>query len=506
MALDAPPVEDEAAVTAGEEGGFDRRRARVALIAGPLFFAVILLLPLPLGPEAHRLAAVMALVVAFWVGEPIPVAATALLGPCLALLVGAVPGGDPRARVAAAFSKFGDPILMLFLGGFFLAQAMATHGLDRRIALGILSRRAVGASGARMVAALGICSCLLSMWMNNTAVTALMIPIAVGMLGVARRGHGPGALDRAAILIIPFAATVGGLATPVGTAPNLIGLAQLRSLAGVEVGFLQWMLLAVPIAALLMLALCLILGRGLPVQAEALADQARTARERLGSWSRAEKLTLTAFLLTVGLWISGGLAQAWKGSPALQWVSGHVPEESAALLASGLLFLLPASKGRPVLTWKEASNIDWGTLLLLGGGLSMGELMLRTGLAESLGQGVAGGLGVDSLWGLTALAAALAIGLSELTSNTATASMLLPVVIGISKAIGVSPLPPALAATLGCSFGFMLPISTPPNALAYGTGLVPLRVMVRRGFVFDVIGFVVLTGGLRLLCPALGLV
>ncbi len=493
-------------MTAETADGFDRWRARASLLLGPALFAALLLLPLPLKPEAQRLAAVMALVVAFWIGEPIPVAATALLAPCLALLVGAVPGADVRTRVAAAFSKFGDPILMLFIGGLFLAQAMAAHGLDRRIALGILSRKSVGASGARMVAALGVCSCLLSMWMNNTAVTALMIPIAAGMLGVARRGRPSGALGEAAMLMIPFAATVGGLATPVGTAPNLIGLGQLRTLAGVEVGFLQWMLLALPLAAALMAALILLLGRGLPVHAEALAAEAASERGRLGPWSRGEKLTLAAFLMAVGLWILGGLAQAWKGCAPLQWLSGRIPEESVPLLAAGLLFLLPASKGRPVLTWAQASRIDWGTLLLLGGGLSLGDLMLKTGLAAALGDAAVQGLGISSLWGLTALAAALAIGLSELTSNTATASMLLPVVIALAKAAGVSVIPPALAATLGCSFGFMLPISTPPNALAYATGMVPLRVMARRGLVFDAIGFVVLTGGLRLLCPALGLV
>ena len=478
-------------------------RARLSLLLGPLLAALVWCLPLDLPEPAHRLAAVMTLVVVFWIGEPIPVAVTALLGPTLALLLGAVPAGDAKAQVASAYAKFGDPILMLFVGGFFIAEAMTVHGLDRRVAMRILSWRAFSATPARMVAGLALCSCLLSMWMSNTAVTALMIPIATGMLAVAGGGA---RLAAPTLLTLSFAATVGGLGTPVGTAPNLIGLAQIETLTGVRIGFLPWMLMALPLVALMLGAVVLLMTRGLPPSTADLRAHALAARKALGPWTRGQAVTASAFGLAVLLWMGTGLTQIWRGGPAQTWCEAHLPEGAVALLAASLLFIIPAAPGRPTLTWKEAARIDWGTLLLLGGGLSMGDLMLKTGLASSLGSGVAQGLGISSLWGLTALAAGLAIGISELTSNTATASMLVPVVIGIAKAAGVSPVPPALAATLGCSFGFMLPISTPPNALAYGTGRVSLGTMARRGLVFDVIGFVVLVAGLRLLCPALGLV
>lgn len=207
---------------------FDQVRARVALFLGPLLFFVIWFAPLPLPQEAHRLAAVMALTVIFWIGEPIPLWATALGGPTLALLLHATGAATEAENLAWCYAKFFDPILLLFVGGFLIAKALDAHKVDRRIALRMLAIPAFGATPARMVMGLGLCAGLLSMWTTNTAVTAIMIPIATGILGFAKEQSPKSALARAMILMLPFAATVGGLATPIGTAPNLIGLAALR--------------------------------------------------------------------------------------------------------------------------------------------------------------------------------------------------------------------------------------------------------------------------------------
>ena len=493
----------------GETGAeFDRLRLRIALVLGPLLFAILWFAPLPLPVPAHRLAAVMALVVVFWIGEPVPVAVTALMGPTLALLVGAVPPGAPRDAVKLAFSSFGDPILMLFIGGFFIAEAMTVHGLDRRIAMSILSHRAFSASPARMVVGLGLCAWLLSMWMSNTATTALLIPIAAGMLAVAREGRPPGRLDACTMLMLPFAATVGGLGTPVGTAPNIIGIGAMTRLAGYKFGFLQWMSYGVTVGAVMMVALAWILTRKLGDGTVDLRTHALEARRELGAWKRGEVVTAVSFGLAVGLWMASGIVQIPQlgMAKAAAWFEGHLPEGAIAIAASSILFMIPAAPGRPTLTWREATRIDWGTLLLLGGGLSLGEMMRGTGLSAAIGNGAVDHLGVHSLWALVALSAGLAILLSEITSNTATATMLVPVVISIAQGVPVSPIPPALAATLGCSFGFMLPVSTPPNALAYGTGLVPIATMAKRGVVFDIIGFFLIVAGLRVLCPLFGLV
>ncbi|KAF0244699.1 MAG: hypothetical protein FD180_2291 [Planctomycetota bacterium] len=496
------PTTDEGVLTGAS---FDAWRARIAVVLGPLLFVILWFAPLPLEPLAHRLAAVMALVVTFWIGEPVPVAVTALLGPTLALLVGAVPGKEARDAVALAYKGFGDPILMLFIGGFFIAEAMTVHGLDRRIAMRILSLRAFSASPARMVVGLGLCSWLLSMWMSNTATTALLIPIAAGMLSVCREGRPPGKLDASMMLMLPFAATVGGLGTPVGTAPNMIGISQMASGAGYKFGFVSWMKYGIPIGAVMMIALSVILTRGIGTTGVDLKSHAEEERRKLGGWKRGEVITLFVFVLAVSLWMATGLVQAMGLAGAKAWFERRLPEGAIALVASSLLFVLPAAKGRATLTWKEAVRIDWGTLLLLGGGLSLGEMMLKTGLSDAIGKGAVHHLGATTPLALMAASTGLAILLSEITSNTATATMLVPVIISIAKTNGIDPIPPALAATFGCSFGFMLPVSTPPNALAYGTGMVPIATMAKRGVIFDIIGFALIVGGVSALVPVLGL-
>jgi sodium-dependent dicarboxylate transporter 2/3/5 len=184
-----------------------------------------------------------------------------------------------------------------------------------------------------------------------------------------------------------------------------------------------------------------------------------------------------------------------------------VPESIVAISAAILLFILPVnlSQGTFTLRWSEAVKIDWGTILLFGGGLALGSLMFKTGVAEAMGYGLTNQLGVNTLWVLTGLSIAMAIVISEAASNTASANMIIPVVIGIAQAAHVSPVPPALGACLGASFGFMLPVSTPPNAIVYGSGLVPLPKMMRAGILFDIAGFFIIWGGLYVLCPILGL-
>lgn len=347
---------------------FDLLRARIALVLGPALFLLLWFLPLPLPDAAQRLAAVMALVVVFWIGEPVPVAVTALLAPCLALLAGAVPAGSAGGAVRAAFGGFGDPILMLFVGGFFIAEAMTVHGVDRRLAMSILSLRAFSASPARMVVGLGLCSWVLSMWMSNTATTALLIPIAIGMLRVARAGAPPGRLDTSVMLMLPFASTVGGLATPVGTAPNIIGIGQMEKLPGVDFGFLTWMGYGVSIGALMIVALAILLTRGLPAAAADLRGHAVAERSRMGGWSRGERVTVLAFSLAVGGWVFTGLAQAagWKEIQA--FMSARLPEGAIALLAASVLFMIPSARGRRTLTWGEAARIDWGRGRAVDGG------------------------------------------------------------------------------------------------------------------------------------------
>jgi sodium-dependent dicarboxylate transporter 2/3/5 len=328
------------------------------------------------------------------------------------------------------------------------------------------------------------------------------------------------------MLLIAYGASLGGIGTPIGSPPNLIGIGLIREATKIDIGFFQWMMLTVPLLLVMgptLFGLLYVLHpqkSGAPTAKT--SDEPKTStgkellgyieeqRRQLGPWTAGQRNTLLAFFVAVLLWIAPGILQLpfFAGNPISPWMEKHLPEAIVALIAAILLFLLPTNrrKGEMTLTWPEATKIDWGTILLFGGGLALGSLMFKTGVAEAMGKGLAGQLGVESLWALTALAIAMGIIISESASNTASATMIIPVVIAIAQSANVSPLPPALGACLGASFGFMLPVSTPPNAIVYGSGMVPLPRMMRAGILFDIVGFVVILIGLRVLCPLLGLV
>jgi sodium-dependent dicarboxylate transporter 2/3/5 len=237
------------------------------------------------------------------------------------------------------------------------------------------------------------------------------------------------------------------------------------------------------------------------------AGEFEGARPR--AWTRGETNCLIAFGVAVTLWVTPGVLALARGtdSSAYRLVSTRLDEGVVALLAAALLFLLPVDWKRRqfTVTWAQASRIDWGTILLFGGGLSLGRLMFTTGLAERIGRGLIGASGAESLWTVTAVMTAVAILATEVTSNTAATNMLVPVALAVSQAAGISPIPPALGVAFGASMAYMLPISTPPNAIVYGSGLVPVTAMIRCGLLLDILSFAVILAGLRLLCPLLGL-
>ena len=502
--------------TSSAEASFERWRGPVGFVLGPLGGAAVWLWPLPLAGPAHALAALVTWVVIFWITEPIPIPATALMAAAAAIVLGI-------GSAKEVFASFAHPIIFLFIGSFLLAEAMVLHGLDRRIALWILARPWVGESPTRILFAVGTLSAALSLWISNTATTAMLVPIVGGLLtalaAVQQRRSGRAVspsdwrYSSALLLMVAYGASVGGLGTLIGTPPNLIGKGLIAEQLGRDIGFVEWMGFGLPIAAVTLLGVFILLSLLYRPDTGSLSGvAAHLAEERaaLGPWRPAEWNAAIAFGAAVSLWLlPAGLTLVWgAAAPITKWYDAHVSESVVALLAAGLLFVLPVdwSARRFTLSWEEAERIDWGTILLFGSGLALGDLMFKTGLAEAIGRGASASLQVDGLWEITGFAIALGILLSELTSNTASATMVIPVVIAIAQAAGVSALPPALGACLGASFGFMLPISTPPNAIVYGSGLVPIGRMIRAGILLDVFGFFVLWGGLRLLCPLLGLV
>lgn len=448
----------------------------IGFVAAPVVFVGLLWIPVSgLTPQAHRLMAVLGAVVVLWVTEAIPLPATALLGPVLCVMLGVAPAKE-------VFRGFADPIIFLFLGSFLIAEAMLRHGLNRRIAFAIM--RKVGTSPARLLVAFAAATGFVSLWVSNTATTAMMFPIALAIL---KARQGAPAFATALMLMTAFAASIGGLGTPVGTPPNLVGLAAIEMQLTIKITFFQWMMFGFPLAVALIAFLCFHFKRAARSVGEAVEIK---SAEPL---SVGERNVLIAFALTVAMWVVPGIIALTRGTndPLFRWFNQHLPEAMAALLGGILLFVLPVNlrSGDFTLSWRDAANVDWGTILLFGGGLAMGDLMFSTGVAKWMGEGIAHSLHANTVLGLTMLFAAVATIVSETTSNVASAAMVVPVAIAVSQAAGVPPLQPALAACLGASLGFMLPVSTPPNAIVYGSGLVPVRQMIRHGLMLDLVGW-----------------
>ncbi len=460
-----------------------------------------------LSPEAQLLAPILVAVIVLWVTEALPLAVTALLGAVACVVAGVAPAKE-------VFRPFADPLIFLFIGSFLLAEAIRLHGLDRRLAYGVLSVPWVGERPRRILAAVALVSVLISAFISNTCTAAMMMAIVSGILAAVEAAAGDDArrplpaFATSLFLCVAFAASIGGLATPIGTPPNLIGLAFIRDQLGVNVSFLGWCAIGVPVAAVLATIAVRVLARLFPAGVERLdgvSDYVSAERQRLSGWTTGQRSTALAFAITVALWVLPGLVlmAAGPAHPVSKWLVARLPEGVAALIGAILLFLLPGGtregRWRPALEWKEA-RIDWDIVLLYGGGMALGELCFSTGLAAAVGQSINGWIPAGP-WGgtvLVAVAAIVAVLTSEFTSNTASANMVVPVVIALAKATGGDPLPAALAATFAASLGFMMPVSTPCNAIVYGSGRVPLRAMMAGGAVIDAAGTLVVTAAMLL--------
>jgi sodium-dependent dicarboxylate transporter 2/3/5 len=502
------------------EEKFERWRKGVGLVAGPVLFLVLYLSPVGnVTEEVHKLTAVLAFVLVFWLTEAVPLPVTALLGAILNILLGV-------GAAKAVLAPFAHPLVFLFIGSFILAEAITLHGLDRRFAFAIFSIKSLQKSPLRILFAIGAVSACASMWISNTASTAMMLPIALGVLGAMREigeksengsnGGGSnefryGAFFTAMMLMVAYGSSVGGIATPVGSPPNMIGIGMIEELIGTKISFFEWMSFALPIVVVMFIYLFFVLGVITPfgkLDLTGIGEYVASARRELGQWSRAEKNTAFCFAVAVTLWVLPSLVGLALGKEhdLARLLSTRLNSGVVAILAASLLFLLPVSFKRREYTmqWERAVKIDWGTILLFGGGLSLGSLMFSTGLAANLGEFLTSVTGAESLWAITAISVAFAIILSEATSNTASANMVIPVVIATAQGMGVSPMLPAIGACLGASFGFMLPVSTPPNAIVYGSGLVTILQMVKKGIFFDIGGFIIIMVSLMLLRPIMG--
>ena len=487
------------------EQAFDRKRKTIGLFGAPLLAILVFMTPIDgLTLEAHKLLSIMVLVCLWWITEPVPIPVTSLIGPVLAVVTGVV-------NASSAFAAFANPMIFLFMGGFILAKAMMLHGLDKRFSYWLLSMSWVGSNPRRIFLAIGLASALCSGWVSNTATAAMMLPICLGLLSAIKDMMAANGKDidlsdykyaTGLMLMTAYAASIGGVLTPIGTPPNLIMLGFLDQMANIHISFFQWMLWGA-IAMVVYFAIAyVVLMKLFPADVEKIdgAEEFIAQRIReLGDWTRAQKNTLFCFLVAVVLWVLPGFMSMTLGttSDVLKMYNRLFPEAIAAMAGALLLFVVPVDfkERKFTMKWEDAKEgIEWGTLILFGGGLAMGSMMYKTGLSSWIGDLIVNSLGGEiSQITMVAIFSVLALCLAELTSHTAATNMIGPLAITAAMSAGLSPIPVAVGIALAASLGFMLPVSTPPNAIVYATGYIPITKMLRTGIIIDFIGIAFVT-------------
>lgn len=417
-------------------------------------------------------AAVVILCAIWWIFEPIPIPVTSLIPLAVFPLVGVLKTDE----VGAAY---GDPLVLLMMGGFMLSMAMESSGAHRRIALTMVRGFGGREGGRRLVFGFMAASAFLSMWISNAATTLMLLPIVLAVMEKSNNQH----LQRCLLLGVAYAASVGGIGTPIGTPPNLVFMKVFVENANeTEPSFTTWMIWALPIMLIMLPIVGLWLTRGLK-------PEGGLEMPEVGRWRYEEIATLAVFVVTAALWITrkepNGGWSAWLGIEGAK-------DASVALLAVVAMHLLPNGKGQTLLTWENARKIPWGVLILYGGGIAIAKAFTASGLSTTIG---------ESLTGLSSLPLLLIIGLvclsvtflTEVTSNTATANLILPILAATAVATAIDPRLIMVPATVSASFAFMLPVATPPNAIVFGSEKLTIRQMAQEGFALNLIGVVIVT-------------
>lgn len=445
------------------------KRSR-AMISGAAFGLAVGVLAALLGlpSDACLTAGVTALCAWWWVTEALPIPATSLV-PFVAFPLFGVLDHEDVARA------YGHYLILLLLGGFILSRAIERSGAHRRLAVTMV--RAVGGFGRRgLILGFMLATALSSMWISNTATVLMLLPVAQAVLAE----DGSQDLELPLLLGIAYAASIGGLGTPIGTPPNLVFMMNYQTATGIGVSFLEWMAWGLPVVAVFIPLAWLVLSRnvrtGEPVPVP-----------RVGAWTTGEKRVLAVFAVTALAWITlqvpfGG----WK-----TWIP-FAGDETVALAAVVAMFVIPDGRGERLLDWPTAAQIPWGLLLLFGGGIAIAEAFRQSGLSEMLGRHLTGIVALPKVVFVGSIALAVTF-LTEITSNTATTVLLMPVFAAASLAAGIDPRLMMVPAAMSASCAFMLPVATAPNAIVFGTERFTIRDMAREGLKLNLIGAVVIT-------------
>ncbi|MFG2734815.1 SLC13 family permease [Streptomyces carpaticus] len=507
----------EVRAPAGEQDGSTGtpRRVWIGRFLGPLLALLTYALlsgDSSLSTPARTTAAVVVLVAVWWMTEALPLPATSLIPIVAFPLLGILEIGEATA-------PFAHPTVFLYMGGFIIALAMQKWNLHKRIAL--LTMRAIGTRPSRLILGIMVATAFISMWVNNTATALMMLPIGTSVLAMVMAQNNDGdeqaATDRAnfataLMLSIAYSASIGGLATLVGSLPNLIMKGFVEQTYGVTIGFVDWMKLGVPVTVLFLGFTWFYLTRiAFRVNLSNVAggqDAVREELAKLGPMSRGEWSVLVVFVSTAFLWLFRDQLTDWTALTDLLPFMARLTDEGIAITAAIALFLIPVrpKKGEQAMDWRTAQEgIPWGVLLLFGGGLSLALAVQTTGLSAYIGDRMSG-LDVLPTVLLVAAVCGTILLVTELVSNTATASTFLPVLGGVAVSIGIDPLLLLVPAALACTCSFMMPVGTPPNAIVFGSGYITLPQMVKAGVWLNIFGVLMITALIMVIGPwALGI-
>lgn len=468
---------------------------KLCLLAGPLLFIILQSIgkPQSMPPSAFDVLCVTIWMATWWVSEVVPIAVTALLPIILFPLTGALDIGSTTAA-------YGHKYIFLYLGGFMVAIAIENWNLHKRIALTIIS--IIGNKIKFIILGFMLATGFLSMWISNTATSVMMLPIGMAIISVMKDNpespqYEPEVFGKALLLAIAYSASIGGIGTLIGTPPNLVFAGILEELYGVEIGFMQWMLLGFPIA-LILLFICWKYLTDYAFrfeQAEFPGGKAEIEKllNQLGKISVQEKRVLTVFIVTALLWIT----RSFLIQPFLPAI-----DDTIIAIAAGItLFIIPSKRGqRPLLTWEEAVKLPWGIILLFGGGMALAKGFGDTGLALWIGEQFSAFQNLP-LFVLIILVVAAVNFLTEVTSNTATTAMLLPILAPMALTMGLHPYVLLISATLAASCAFMLPVATPPNAVVFGSGQLKISDMAWAGLWMNLMSVFLITVIVYFLLP-----
>ena len=463
-----------------------------------LFFFMLLVNPFQVDPKAVKVLAVAALMITWWVTEALPMPAVALLPLVLFPLFNIAP-------IKEVATGYGDSIIFLFMGGFMIGLAIEKWNLHKRIALTIVN--ITGTSGDRIVLGFILATGFISMWLSNTATTMMMFPIAASVIHVVKENHkGKGHLGNFALAImlaIAYASNFGGIATIIGTPPNVAFVSYIQEKYHYTMQFSDWMIICLPLAIILLLTLYLVMTKFLYPNKissdQATKNHIRSELNQMGPISGVEKRVLIIFLSTAFLWIFKGLINTILENKKIVEQIGVVKLDDTiiALMGALALFICPSGKNnstgsRKILEWSDTSRMAWGILLLFGGGIALASALEKAGLIQQLGKWIADFSGTGGFM-LVLMITFISLFISEIMSNIAQVIVFSPVIAGIADAMGINPLLLGIPMTLGASCASMMPMGTPPNAIVFASGHIKLNQMVKTGFVMNIICVILIT-------------